>query len=128
MPMANVCYPTHAGNKTSHLAALLHEASNSGGGSSGKQPSSRKKTSSSKPKQHAPKVFALDRDASRLAILRRRVVDTMGAGEIVVPLLQDFLALDPADARMVNVSTPRASGWRAEGACLLSSGVHRQCP
>jgi hypothetical protein len=84
----------HAGNKTSHAAALLHTIAItvSGGKKRGKA-----------------KVFALDRDAQRLAILKRRVGDTerggMGYGpQMVVPLNQDFLQLDPADPRMGKAS------------------------
>lgn len=66
------------GNKTSHVAALL--------------------------KSRFPKarVFGLDRDEARLAILKNRVLEMMGA-KSVVPMLQDFLALSPQDPKMKEV-------------------------
>lgn len=80
------------------MAALLHSIANAG-------------TSKQQQRKSKAKVFALDRDAQRLAVLRRRVGDGdkggMGYGpSLVVPLNQDFLQLDPADARMGKVS-----GW-----------------
>jgi 16S rRNA C967 or C1407 C5-methylase (RsmB/RsmF family) len=41
----------------------------------------------------ACRVFAFDRDPKRLGVLKSRVVGQMG-GSNVVPLLQDFLAVD----------------------------------
>ena len=59
------------------------------------------------------RVFAVDRDAARLATLQRSV-DRAGAGAIVTPLHANFLALDPADPRFAAVSAilldPSCSG------------------
>lgn len=92
--------PPHAfpGNKTSHAAALLHQIANAAS-----TPNSIKHRRQSK-----AKVFALDRDPKRLAILQRRVGDKEEGGmgyssQLVVPLCEDFLALDPADPRMGKV-------------------------
>lgn len=88
------------GNKTSHAAALLHQIANA---------ASTTPNSKHRQRQSKAKVFALDRDPKRLAILQRRVGDKeeggMGYGsQLVVPLCEDFLALDPADPRMGKVS------------------------
>lgn len=68
------------GNKTSHLAALLHDPSHGR-------------------KEQAPsRVFAFDQSEERLSVLKSRVLEQMGAKQIVQARLQDFLTVDPDDA------------------------------
>ncbi|KAG5186176.1 S-adenosyl-L-methionine-dependent methyltransferase [Tribonema minus] len=77
------------GNKTLHAAALLSAAALSGAAAAAAAAASHH-------------VFAFDRDAKRLALLRRRCDGAGGAGRIT-PCLQDFLAVDVNDARFSRV-------------------------
>jgi len=81
------------GNKTSHAAALLQEHARAAAAASaacqdvGSAPIAASVSSV---------VYALDRDGHRLDILKERVIGLMGAkGRLVVPLLQDFLSINP---------------------------------
>ncbi|CAM9400501.1 unnamed protein product [Chrysoparadoxa australica] len=75
------------GNKTSHLASLLHQ----------KPPANTGEHDSS-----PPKVFAFEKDLKRLEVLKRRCGEA-GALHIIQPCLQDFLEADPGDKRFANV-------------------------
>ncbi|OQR90004.1 hypothetical protein THRCLA_09470 [Thraustotheca clavata] len=79
------------GNKTSHAAMLV----------------ARKQSS------RPIKVFAFDRSATRLDLLKRRMVSA-GADKIVEPCLQSFLDIDVNDPKYQNVSAilldPSCSG------------------
>ena len=77
------------GNKTTHLASILSQQSIS--------------TDSAGPNSK-PTIFACERDPLRSETLRKRVI-LSGAGNVVTVLAkQDFLALDPDDARFTNVT------------------------
>lgn len=84
------------GNKTSHAAMLLHQ-----------QMQDKPET------ERAPKVFAFDRSAKRLDLLKRRM-NLMGADGIVDAVLQSFLEIDVDDAKFANVRSilldPSCSG------------------
>lgn len=85
------------GNKTSHVAMLLQQQhTQQGNGDTTKR-----------------RVFAFDRSAKRLDLLRRRM-KLAGASEIVEPCLQSFLEVDPADEKYRNVRSilldPSCSG------------------
>lgn len=88
------------GNKTSHLAMLLQQQHVQQSG----------KDTTTKTTRH---VFAFDRSAKRLDLLRRRMKQA-GAAEIVEPCLQSFLDVDPADEKYENVRSilldPSCSG------------------
>lgn len=61
-------------------------------------------------------MFAFDRDPKRLGVLKSRVVVQMG-GSNVVPLLQDFLAVDPQDdtySKVRHIFVIRGT-WRGAG-------------
>lgn len=81
------------GNKTSHVAMLLH------------QQDSKKSTKR--------RVFAFDRSAKRLDLLKRRM-KLAGAADIVEPCLQSFLEVDPDDDKYRGVRSilldPSCSG------------------
>lgn len=99
------------------MAALLHRIANAGPTN---KPQQQRKSKA--------KVFALDRDAQRLAVLKRRVGDGekggMGYGpSLVVPLNQDFLQLDPADPRMGKVGSVGFVG-AAAAAAAPSPQIH----
>ncbi|GAB9462828.1 hypothetical protein Gpo141_00000311 [Globisporangium polare] len=80
------------GNKTCHVAMLLHQ-----------QPEKYKKS----------KVFAFDRSPKRLELLKRRM-KIVGAEGIVDPCLQSFLEIDVHEAKYANVRSilldPSCSG------------------
>lgn len=84
------------GNKTSHAAMLLHQQMQDKPGT-----------------EQAPKVFAFDRSAKRLDLLKRRM-NLMGADGIVDAVLQSFLEIDVDDAKFANVRSilldPSCSG------------------
>jgi 25S rRNA (cytosine2278-C5)-methyltransferase len=67
------------GNKTTHVAALLHAACAAAQNAAAPV---------------APRVFAFDRDAARLERLRANVKRT-GAADIVTACCADFLSIDP---------------------------------
>lgn len=80
------------GNKTCHVAMLLHQ-----------QPDKYKNS----------KVFAFDRSPKRLELLKRRM-KVVGAEGIVEPCLQSFLEIDVHEAKYANVRSilldPSCSG------------------
>lgn len=84
------------GNKTSHAAMLLLQ-----------QMQDKPET------DRLPKVFAFDRSAKRLDLLKRRM-KLMGADGIVDACLQSFLEIDVDDVKFANVRTilldPSCSG------------------
>jgi putative methyltransferase len=85
------------GNKTSHAAMLLQQQHVQQGGEG----------------TTTRRVFAFDRSAKRLDLLRRRM-KLAGAAEIVEPCLQSFLDVDPSDDKYRNVRSilldPSCSG------------------
>jgi 25S rRNA (cytosine2278-C5)-methyltransferase len=78
------------GNKTTHLAAIA------------KFPQ-EKSARSGNTLKHKSKIFACERDPSRSKVLQT-MVDKSGATDVKVLARQDFLALDPSDARFGNVT------------------------
>lgn len=97
------------GNKTSHLASLVHSSVRCDNMT--QQPKKRGK--SNKKTNHVPKstIFACERSSSRFNILQERMKqlipsssDNDGAIDVeVVPIHCDFLKVDPADPKFVNV-------------------------
>lgn len=86
------------GNKTSHLAALVHSSLNDNN-----QPKRNKKGKTNLPEST---IFALDRDYSRFGILQERVkllVPPLGVNVAVEPIHGDFLKADPSDPMFSNV-------------------------
>ena len=86
------------GNKTSHAAALLQEQARGAAAAGVVAAEGGKKCGrGGAAAAFLPSVvYAFDRDRNRLDILRERVIGLMGAeGGLVVPLLQDFLAINP---------------------------------
>ena len=85
------------GNKTSHAAALLQEQATEAAAAAAAAAGGGCQTGGSAPRPASVSsvVYALDRDRHRLDVLRERVIGLMGAkGGLVVPLLQDFLAVN----------------------------------
>ena len=85
------------GNKTSHMAAVMHEKSSTGGTESMK----------------AGTIYAFDKNPRRAELLKGRM-ESAGATGIVTPQEGDFLALDVHDKRYKNVCSvlldPSCSG------------------
>ncbi|KAF8073135.1 NSUN5 [Scenedesmus sp. PABB004] len=77
------------GNKTTHVAALLHAACAAAGGES-------------RPGAAPPRVWAFDKDPKRLKRLAANVART-GAGGLVAARAADFLSLDPAAPEFAGV-------------------------
>lgn len=93
------------GNKTSHLAALVHSIV----GYDTSQP--KKKRKGNNKINHAPKstIFACERSSSRFNVLQERMrqlvppSDSAANNVEVVPIHCDFLKVDPADPKFANV-------------------------
>lgn len=88
------------GNKTTHLAAILHSKS--------------KPDEASKPKGSKSRVLAFEKDATRAQTLERRSQAAGAADIICVHAGQDFLKVDPCDRQYKNVTAllldPSCSG------------------
>ena len=88
------------GNKTSHLAALLHSSYTNN--NDGVRPrKKKKKTTTSKPQST---VFACERSSTRFETLKNRMDQLVSSYSVAVePIHGDFLRIDPSDPKYANV-------------------------
>jgi 16S rRNA C967 or C1407 C5-methylase (RsmB/RsmF family) len=84
------------GNKTTHVAALLHAASTTAAAGDAARDSS------------SCRVFAFDKDRKRLKRLEANV-QHVGAGSIVVGQHADFLSIDPSNQQFAQVCVSSGS-------------------
>ncbi|KAL2357091.1 S-adenosyl-L-methionine-dependent methyltransferase [Cryomyces antarcticus] len=88
------------GNKTTHLSALLHEQQRKDSETGDPSPRSR--------------VYACERDKKRAETLQKMIKLAGADSSVTVKAGQDFLRLDPANARWANISAllldPSCSG------------------
>lgn len=100
------------GNKTSHLAALLHAAS-SNAHREDERPKKKKKGKTTE--QKPIRVFACERSSARFDVLKTRMDSLVSSPSVAVePMHVDFLKIDPSDPKFANVRTimldPSCSG------------------
>jgi len=87
------------GNKTSHLAALLHASFTAT--DKDERPKKKKKGMTTKVKST---VFACERSSSRFDTLKRRMDQLVSSSSVLVePIHGDFLKIDPSDPKYANV-------------------------
>jgi putative methyltransferase len=88
------------GNKTSHLAALLHASSNAH--REDERPKKKKKGKSTE--QNPIRVFACERSSARFDVLKTRMDSLVSSPSVAVePMHVDFLKIDPSDPKFANV-------------------------
>jgi len=87
------------GNKTSHLAALLHASFTDA--DKDERPKKKKKGKTTKVKST---VFACERSSSRFDTLKSRMNQLVSSSSVAVePIHGDFLKIDPSDPKYANV-------------------------
>lgn len=90
------------GNKTSHLAALLHASLTAADGE--EPPKKKKKRKSNAVSKIQSTVFACERSSARFDTLKSRMDQLVSSSSVAVePIHGDFLKIDPSDPKYANV-------------------------
>lgn len=91
------------GNKTSHLAALLH-ASLTAADDEEEPPKKKKKRKGKAANKIQSTVFACERSSARFDTLKNRMDQLVSSSSVAVePIHGDFLKIDPSDPKYANV-------------------------
>eukprot|EP00986_Skeletonema_menzelii_P011954 scaffold6337_cov144-Skeletonema_menzelii.AAC.6 len=89
------------GNKTSHLAALLHASFIA---ADEDEPPKKKKKKKGKASKIQSTVFAFERSSARFDTLKSRMDQLVSSSSVAVePIHGDFLKIDPSDPKYANV-------------------------